>query len=210
MADKTGYFFENDAAEYETHIYSHVGCDDELYQQTAKALALKGASLLLDLWCGTGRELDEIMKLSPWVSVTGMDVSPTLLAKLLAKPYASRLTLVNCRSLTTPFGTGTFDAAVAVMAMHHFADEDRLAIYRKVLEALRPGGRYVETDLVARDDGEAAAYLDRWRPGDAARCERPVTAERIETLLREAGFVSVARRWERDAQAIFVAGKDRK
>ena len=209
MADKTGYFFE-DAAEYETHINSHVGCDDELYQETAKALSLKGASLLLDIWCGTGRELDEITRLSPWVSVTGMDLSPTLLAKLLAKPYASRLTLVNCRSLTTPFGASAFDAAVAVMAMHHFADEDRLAIYRKVFEALRPGGRYVETDLVARDDAEAAAYLDAWRPRDAAHCERPATAEKIEALLREAGFSGITRRWAKDSRAIFMAGKDKK
>jgi len=207
---RTGYFFESDAAAYEAHVYSHAGCDDEFYQETAKALGLRGVSLLLDLWCGTGRELDEITKLSPWVSVTGMDLSPALLAKLLAKPYASRLTLVNCRSLTTPFGTNNYDAAVAAMAMHHFSDEDRLSIYRKTFEALRPGGRYVEADRVARDAKEEAALLEDWRPGDADHCERPVTAEKIEAFLREVGFSSVTRRWEKDARAIFVAGKDKK
>ncbi len=208
MADRTVYFFESDVAAFEAHMRSHAGCDDELYQETAKALGLKGASQLLDIWCGTGRELDQIMKLSPWICVTGTDPSPARLAKLLAKPYASRLTLVNCESYETHFGTGTFDAAVAVMALHHFTDEDRLSLYRKILEALRPGGHYVEADLIAPDDVAEAAFRAHWAAGDAARCERPVTVEKIEALLREAGFASAERRWRKDERAIFVAGKE--
>ena len=210
MADKIDYFFENDVAGYEAHIARHAGCDEELRQETAKALGLKGASLLLDLWCGTGLELDEIMKRSPWISVTGMDPSPALLAKLLAKPYASRLSLVNCPTDTTSFGKCTYDAAVSVMMMHHFADADRLSVYRRVFEALRPGGCYVEADRIARDDAEEAAFLADWRPGDAAHCERPIAGARIEALLREAGFPSVERRWRSDERAIYVAGKEPK
>ncbi len=208
MADRIHYFFETDAAQYEAHASSHADLGDELYQETAKALSLKGASLLLDLWCCTGRELDEIMKKSPWVSVTGMDPSPARLAKLLAKPYASRLTLLNCDIRVAPFGKAIYDGAVAVMTMHHYMDADRLAIYQKIFEALHVGGRYVETDMVAADEAEEAAFRADWRPNDAAHCELPITANKIEALLREAGFLHVERRMDQMNRAIFVAGKE--
>jgi tRNA (cmo5U34)-methyltransferase len=109
-----------------------------------------------------------------------------------------------------PFGTAIYDAALTVMAMHHFTDEDRRAIYGKIVEALRPGGRYVEADRVAQDDAAEAAFRADFLPGDAARCELPVTGEKIEALLREAGFSSVERRWRKDDRAIYVARKEPK
>lgn len=210
MVDRKGYFFERDERAYKSHAYTHADCDNELYRQTAEALNLRGTALLLDLWCGTGRELDQIMTVSPWISVTGMDPSPTLLAKLLAKPYASRLTLINCQILQMPFGAKTHDTAVTVMAMHHFTDDDRRTLYKKINDVLRPGGRYVEVDRIARDDAEEASFLKNWLPGDPENCERPITGEKIKTFLREAGFSSVEQRWQKDNRAIYVAGKEPK
>lgn len=209
MPDATEYFFERSASDYEAHIGLH-GASDELYAETAKALALKGALQLLDLWCGTGRELDAIMNKSPWVSVTGLDPSPALLAKLLAKPYASRLTLLSPRRNVPTFGADTFDAAVSVLTMHHFTEDDRRTIYGKVFEAIRPGGRYVEADRIALSEADEEAYRAAWKPADLANCERPITGVKIEAFLREAGFSSVERRYIKNDKVIYLAGKEQK
>lgn len=199
MVEKTVPFFEMSTEEYEKHLFNHARDEDELFAQAAHALSLKGASVLLDLCCGTGRELDEIMKISPWISVTGLDASPGLLAKLLAKPYASRLTLINCTSLVIPFAKCAYDGAVSCFLSHHLTAEQRLFLYKDVFEALRVGGKYVEADITAASPAGGPA------PGLG---EYSTTAETTLRLLREAGFLSADVRWQKDHKAIFVARKD--
>ncbi|MGI6238817.1 MAG: class I SAM-dependent methyltransferase [Christensenellales bacterium] len=204
MFGENGRFSDREIEAYERHVLKHATGDGEIYNRTADALGLKGAAHLLDLGCGTGRALDEIMKRSPWISVTGIDRSPALLARLLAKPYASRLTLIHADSIQAALGTERYDAAVSVLVMHLSPREDRRALYARIHQSLRPGGRYVEADIAARDAAEEDRLFAE------AAYERPLTEDSVLGDLRTAGFSSVETYWKHEQRAIYVARKDGK
>lgn len=76
-------FFRNRLGEYEEHMsmwnaaYKRIGT--MIPEQTEK---------LLDLGCGTGLELDEISAARPSLQITGIDLSPDMLAVLAKKAPA--------------------------------------------------------------------------------------------------------------------------
>ena len=103
-------------------------------------------------------------------------------------------------------GTRAFDAAVSVESLHHFPAERKLAFYRRLLKALKPGGFFVLTDYFAPSDEEERLYfaeLDRLRrseghPEDALlHYDTPLTEAHERALLLKAGFspVETLRRW---------------
>jgi ubiquinone/menaquinone biosynthesis C-methylase UbiE len=184
MRENADSFFIYHVADYEAHVAGMVA-DGALDRALADALGLKGASRLLCLFCGAGGALDEIMKRTPWISVTGADPSPGLLARLLAKPYAARLTFVHSPGPEMNLGAGAFDAAISAMSTRLFPEEGRRALYLSAFGALRPGGRYAEGGRASPEDARAT-----------------------QALLRAAGFSSVQIHWQNHGKALFVAGKD--
>jgi tRNA (cmo5U34)-methyltransferase len=81
--------------------------------------------------------------------------------------------------------------------MHHFWYDEKLAIYRKILGALKPGGSYIEGDFMV-DEIHAEQYKKRYEQLTANLQEKakageyhidiPFTLETQEKLLLEAGF----------------------
>jgi len=119
---------------------------------------------ILDLGCGTGRLTAEIAQL-PGIIVVGLDASATMLeqARRGQTPVAALPTGVNpgvrgqtpvyvrADGAVLPF-VSAFDAIFSAAVFHWIPDHDQL--FRRVFEALRPGGR-----LIAQCGG--ARNLDR-------------------------------------------------
>ena len=211
MAD----FFDARAEGYEEHMFTYVGSADIYYKETARCFPVMKDMRLLDLGCGTGLELDELFPLMPDLQVTGVDMADKML-DILRKKHAGRaMTLIQGDYLTVPLEGDYFDAAVAVQTMHHFRDPEKLTLYRKIRDALKPGGLYVETDYIAADAEEEREMLleaDRLlaEQGDGEglfHIDIPFTVEHQLGLLREAGFEHVRLIWKKDAAAIMTARK---
>ena len=215
MIEKMADFFDARADGYEEHMFTYVEGADEYYRATAGCFPIMKEMELLDLGCGTGLELDELFPLMPDMHVTGVDMSEGML-DLLRKKHAGRnVTLIQGDYFAVPLANAHFDAAVAVQTMHHFRDAEKIRLYRRILDALKPGGLYVETDYIARDEAEEQEML---READQLLAENggakelfhidiPFTVDHQLRLLREAGFTEVKRIWQRASTAVMTARK---
>ena len=89
------------------------------------------AEKLLDLGCGTGLELDEISAARPSLQITGIDLSPDMLA-VLAKKHP-QVRLIQADYFSYDFGASVYDMAVSFESLHHFKQDKKLGLYKRCL-----------------------------------------------------------------------------
>ena len=140
MLEKMGEFFDARLDGYEEHMMTAIESAEEFYPFTARCLPDSPGANILDLGCGTGLELNEYFPLNPTACITGIDLAPGMLSALREKFPDKNLTLILGSYFTEDFGENRFDAAVSVESLHHFTKEEKLPLYRKLHNALKPGG----------------------------------------------------------------------
>ncbi len=111
--------------------------------------------LVLDLACGTGRWLRQLLTLGARAGV-GVDSCAAMLQRAALKPaLAGRVTRANCIRL--PFLSAVFDFAICSFALSHFDDLD--VISRELSLTMKPGAELVLSDV------HPEAYSRGWRTG---------------------------------------------
>jgi cyclopropane fatty-acyl-phospholipid synthase-like methyltransferase len=98
---------------------------------------LPAAAKVLDLGCGTGEPIAKYI-VERGFRVTGVDESSELLK--FARRTIPEAELIQADMVTVEL-TGTFEAAVAWDSMFHVERKHHAAIYQKLANALREGGR---------------------------------------------------------------------
>lgn len=146
MLEKMGAFFDARLEGYEEHQLTCIEGAEEFYPFTAAQLP---EGEILDLGCGTGLELTYYFCRCPGASVMGIDLAPGMLAALRKKFPDKKLELIQGSYFEVPLGRERFDAAVSVESLHHFTQAEKLPLYRKLWEALKPGGYFILTDYFA-------------------------------------------------------------
>ena len=96
---------------------------------------------VLDAACGTGRHTVHLAALGH--DVTGVDASPSMLAKAAAKN--PDLSLVEGRIDALPFPTDNFDAAICALLFDHLPRIDHAI--GSLARVVRPGGRLVISNI---------------------------------------------------------------
>lgn len=206
MLEKMDEFFARRLAGYDAHMLESIEGATAFYPFTAEQLPMSPGCRVLDLGCGTGLELEAYFALNPMASVTGIDLSEAMLARLKANLPRYDLTLVHGSYFDVPLGEGCFDAAVSVESLHHFTAERKLGLYRRLFAALKPGGRFILTDYFAESDEHERRYFaelaalraqEGITDGGFYHYDTPLTAEHEMEVLRAADFagVTVLGRW---------------
>ncbi|MCH8187865.1 MAG: methyltransferase domain-containing protein [Proteobacteria bacterium] len=114
------------------------------------ALAPRPGERILDLGCGAGATTARIVEaVGPRGVVTGIDVSPDLLAVARARPGNEAATFLEGDAQGWDFDEGAYDALFSRFGCMFFADPP--AAYANLRRALKPGARAVLT--VWRDLG---------------------------------------------------------
>ena len=152
MLENMDAFFEARLADYDHHMLTDIEGAGEFYPFTARCLPDGPESQVLDLGCGTGLELEFYFSRNPATHVTGIDLSEGMLAALQAKFLDKHLTLIQGSYFDLPLGEHCYDAAVSVESLHHFTQEEKTILYRKLHTALKPGGYFILTDYFAHED----------------------------------------------------------
>ncbi len=148
-----------------------------------------GTSKVLDLGAGTGMELVPLVERFPDVRITAADISEDMLGALMERPFASQVTCVVGDFFETDFGDG-FDAMISTSALHHFAPEDKVRLYKKVCDALRPGGMFLNSDKTAPNPMAQENGFREWEedPHKYAHMDTPLTIGAECVVLEQAGF----------------------
>lgn len=135
--------FEWDAPAYNALPLPHV----EWGTGVIRRLDPQPGELLLDLGCGTGRDVEHLLTVCPDVQVFGVDGSTRMLAEF-DRRFAGREDVGSVQAdLTVPVTPArlglprTADGAFSVACFHWIADH--AALFRNIATVLRPGGRLV-------------------------------------------------------------------
>ena len=207
-------FFASRADGYDDHMLNEVEGCREGYRKMARLIP-EGCRTLLDLGCGTGLELDEILKVMPDVQITGIDLTQAMLDKLREKHPGRQMTLLCGDYFDVDFGTG-YDCAISFQTMHHFSHEAKSRLYRKIYDSLKPDGAYIECDyMVEKQEEEDFRYAenDRLRreqnipENEFCHYDTPCTVENQTRMLSMAGFGRVETVFRRGNTAMLSAGK---
>lgn len=156
MLEKMGSFFDDRLDGYEEHQLNCIDFAREFYPFTAGCLPRGKSVSVLDLGCGTGLELEAYFHANPTAKVTGIDLAPGMLAKLKKKFSSCDIRLILGSYFGVPLGSAVYDAAVSVESLHHFTKEEKLPLYRKLHQALKPDGYFILTDYFAASEEEEA------------------------------------------------------
>lgn len=213
MAD----FFDRRAEEYDVHMLDELGLEPfyaEIGDLTPGGKGLR----VLDLGCGTGLELERLLKKNPDAAVTAVDISGGMLDRLQRRLGEGRESADTGAGLL--LGDATACGSIRSGAVHLFAAPcvatEKLTLYRRICETLAKGGRFLYGDYVLPDyaqEEEARREGERIRKAHGLRSLRevhmdiPLSMETERDLLRRAGFPRVTTAWEGVNAAIFVADK---
>ena len=218
--EEMGAFFDVRSEIYDTVYTGHI--DGGLKGKRIPAFFLPPHTTTpLDLGIGTGLELETVFDRFPDVLVTGLDVSEKMLQKLKDK-YASfmgQITLINESYLAYDFGTARFDAVLSVMSLHHYTHNIKTELYRRICNALKPGGAYVECDYMlfgddadAREKGLFEQYAQiradqALDPTTKYHFDTPCTVQNQLAMLEEAGFQDVKLLWREGKTAVIIGNR---
>jgi 2-polyprenyl-3-methyl-5-hydroxy-6-metoxy-1,4-benzoquinol methylase len=120
------------------------GGGDDRYDTFLASLVPRDAKTVLDVGCGLGRLAARLAV--PHRSVTGIDLSPEMVARARNRPGAAGTTTdFRCGSfLEMEFPEGAFDCVISAAALHHMPMD--VAVTRMAM-LVRPGGTLIIHDL---------------------------------------------------------------
>ena len=143
------------AAQYDTYVNSTVAIDDLHFP--ALLAGVTGRDVL-EIGCGTGRHTLRLA--GQGNRVTGLDLSPGMLAIARDKLKAcEEVRLIEADVMTCDMG-GPFDAAVAALVVEHIADLPRL--FARVAAVLKPEGELFLSEIhpYRSAGGSGARFVD--------------------------------------------------
>jgi tRNA (cmo5U34)-methyltransferase len=148
-------------AEYDRRIRTFIPYYEEMLEAAA-ALVSPRAKMILDLGIGTGALSERCLAVARRARVTGIDTDAEIL-QMARRRLGRRVELIHGRFETVAFPRA--DAVVASLALHHIATTARrLAVYRRIYRALRPGGVFINADCTTADDASLSKQQERgWR-----------------------------------------------
>lgn len=126
----------------------------ELVAESAAATN-PGATAVLDIGCGAGNYTLKLLQRLPNLDATLLDLSRPMLDRALQRvspETTGRVEVVQGDIRDVDLGAGRFDIILAAMVLHHLrGDEEWRAVFRKLFDALKPGGSLWIADAVTHE-----------------------------------------------------------
>lgn len=201
--------FEEEAKQYDEIIRTLIPNYELMVDVLVSLLPFDGQQVfsMIDLGCGTGTISKAVKDCFPNVRVTCVDIAGNMVDIAKQKVGAdTKLIQADFNDFDFP---EKFDAVVSSLALHHLVtDADKLNFYRKIYDALNPGGLLVNIDVVlGSNEALQNVYMEKWKAfmiSNTSRQEveqkwiptyyaedRPATLISHLDMLKTCGFASI-------------------
>lgn len=155
-----GWLTEDSAKLYDTQVEILFGGAADAMRRIALgslARALKGKDQrqvrLVDLACGNGRFLSQVLAAYPRLPAIGFDLSPAYCEEARLRLGAwPQVEIVTGAAEHTPFEAESVDAATCVYLFHELPPRVRRDVAREIARVLKPGGVLVLADSIQTND----------------------------------------------------------
>jgi tRNA (cmo5U34)-methyltransferase len=139
-----------DAGTYADEIRSDLPAYD-VFQDSVAAASGTGARRILDLGTGTGETARRVLARHPEARLVGVDENEGMLAVAGSQLPTERVELRVGR-IEEPLPDGSFDLVTSALCVHHLDGAGKADLFRRVRDALVPGGLFVMGDVVVPVD----------------------------------------------------------
>lgn len=178
----------------------------------------------LDLGAGTGLLSELVLDRFPQASLTAIDIAEKMAeqARLRLTRFGERvrIAVADYRHMDLP---SPVDAVVSALSIHHLADGEKRSLFRRIHDALQPGGLFINADQsLAPAPAAERTYHARWladvRASALGEKDLEVALERSRldrnalmtdqvAWLHDAGFAVADVAWKRYRFTVFWARK---
>ena len=134
-----------------------------MLEVASRELVANAPALVLDLGAGTGALSEAVLLADGGVAVELIDIDPEMLAQARARlagfAVRARFSGISFLGPLPPC-----DGASASLSLHHIRTLDaKRSLYRRIHEALRPGGTFVNADAAVPEEPSAREeVLRQW------------------------------------------------
>ncbi|HEX3048225.1 MAG TPA: class I SAM-dependent methyltransferase [Bacillota bacterium] len=194
-------FFNERLAGYEAHMKESYIYDAAKAHLADQFDSSQDPITILDLGCGTGLEIEYILKKTPNAQFICIDLNGSMidLLKIKYQKVLNQIETIKASYFDYDMGTNRFDYVVASMTMHHWLYAPKVSFYHRIFDALKPGGKFVNDDYLVHEDKEAeilANYLQLKasgviKEGEFYHIDIPFSINTERRVFAEAGFLNV-------------------
>lgn len=212
-------FFNKRAKTYNDHMFETIEKFEEYYDGLSIPMGTnKDKIKILDIGCGTGLELEGILKRNPNAEIDVIDMSEEML-NVLKEKYKDNLCqieIIKGSYLTIPFKKNYYDYVIASMTIHHFTKEEKEKLYMKIYNSLKNEGKYIEGDYYMNTKEEEKNCLDFYYDAISKISEGekqlyhidiPFTVETEIELLKGCKFKNIQKQLQFGEKCILVGEK---
>ena len=201
--------FDAGALQYDRNRQEVIPCFDDFYKTLIHLIPFENDAefTVLDLGAGTGLVTALILNIFPKAAVSLLDISEKMLETAKKRFEGKDKVQFHVMDYDTSPLPGEYDLIVSAMSIHHLEDSGKKRLFKKIYNALIPGGTFIHAELArgATDDIEEI-YQEQWRKHleqtDLTEDELDVIYERMSYdipapldmqlgWMRSAGFLSV-------------------
>jgi len=178
------------------HLYDEPGRDYQTDTNLVKFLSGKidrqpSLIRILDMGCGTGKQLTANHTDFPAVQMAGLDLFHGMLVQ--AQQRCHSISWIQGDNINPPFATNSFDYITNQFSYHHVQDKKRMI--RAIFQMLKPGGRFVITNLDPWSMPDWLVYT--WFPQSRQRdLSDFLPVDDLTDLMRKMGFCNVSVRYQ--------------
>lgn len=194
----TDYSSVEEVREYDTRMRRFRDVEAE-NRHVLELLGADSGSVLLEIGTGTGAFARTAGRCC--ASVTALDISDVMLSYASSRAAEENLRnveFVKGGFLSYDYTPKRFDGVVSALALHHLPDTWKAVALRNIHKCLKPGGRFVLTDVVFNWENESPetyfSMIVERAPGSRANfakhiaCEYSTLTWVMNGLLEHAGF----------------------
>lgn len=220
--------FDREARQYDRTARASMPGYSELHWMLCRGIPFlpTRAFRVLELGVGTGTLTELLLSEFPHAQVTGIDLSPKMIARARTKlrRYRDRVELVP--GPLEEFRPEEYDAVVSALAIHHLTDPEKWSLYRRIHRSLPAGGYFGDGDdhlpedpvfdtrfaQIAGSEGRGPRGRGGWSSPQAVwheheKFDHPCTLTNETARLERAGFSHVGVPWRFFSQAVVWAYK---